>query len=127
MWRSLHHIKTIRQAQQFKFKQFYLQKRIEEWSLQGKVHKIEYRYPLLDRRILEFCMRVPGFLYKNRTLERALFINTVGPYLPVKHQINFKHEAVLSNYRIWGFNTDVECKEHSKNLIAFYQENFELL
>jgi len=126
-WRPLHHIKTIRQSQKYYFDDFHLQDRIEEWSLQGVFYNIEYRYPLLDKRILEFCMQIPGFLYKSGTLERALFINTVRPYWPVENQINFKKEVILSNYRIHAFITNCETAEHPKNLVAFYQENFELL
>lgn len=41
----------------------HLQNRIESWALSAFSKKIEYRYPLLDRRIAEFAYGVPEDLF----------------------------------------------------------------
>ena len=43
--------------------QFYhLQRRCENWMVTGYHHGMEYRYPLLDRRIIEYMLKVPSEL-----------------------------------------------------------------
>lgn len=41
-------------------KYYHLQNRIEPWAINGYMHGIEYRYPLLDKRIVEYMLKVPS-------------------------------------------------------------------
>jgi asparagine synthase (glutamine-hydrolysing) len=40
----------------------FLQERCESWAIDGFRHGVEYRYPLLDRRIIEYMLKVPSEL-----------------------------------------------------------------
>ena len=40
-----------------------IQQRIESWAAAGYDKKIEYAYPLLDKRIIEFSLAIPEKLY----------------------------------------------------------------
>jgi phage baseplate assembly protein gpV len=44
----------------------HLQARMEVWASQGAQDGIEYRYPLLDRRVLEFCLGAPARVLRRR-------------------------------------------------------------
>lgn len=37
----------------------HIQRRIQSWAVYGADHGIRYRYPLLDRRVLEFALSIP--------------------------------------------------------------------
>lgn len=41
---------------------YHLQERCESWAVNGFRKGIEYRYPLLDRRIIEYMLKVPSAL-----------------------------------------------------------------
>jgi asparagine synthase (glutamine-hydrolysing) len=41
---------------------YHLQDRCENWFMMGYRNGVEYRYPLLDKRIIEFMLRVPSEL-----------------------------------------------------------------
>ncbi|MEW6364182.1 MAG: asparagine synthase-related protein [Acidobacteriota bacterium] len=60
----------------------HLQARIEVWSTQGARDGIEYRYPLLDRRLIEFCLGVPGELFFGTQQGRHLFRQALADVLP---------------------------------------------
>lgn len=62
----------------------HLQARMEVWATQGAQDGIEYRYPLLDRRLVEFCLGVPEELFSSESYSRALFRNAVRGLLPDK-------------------------------------------
>ncbi len=50
----------------------HLQHRCESWYLMGFRKGIEYRYPLLDKRIIEFMLKVPSHLLCQTGLYRPL-------------------------------------------------------
>ena len=41
---------------------YHLQERCESWAMNGYRKGVEYRYPLLDRRIIEYMLKVPSEL-----------------------------------------------------------------
>ncbi len=43
-----------------------IQQRIESWTAVGHDKNIEYTYPLLDKRIIEFSLAIPEELYNNK-------------------------------------------------------------
>lgn len=54
---------TSRRQLHLRYLRFYhIQERCETWTVMGYRLGIEYRYPLLDRRIIEYMMRVPSEL-----------------------------------------------------------------
>lgn len=57
------------------------QTRIESWNVAAIPNKIEYRYPLLDKRIIEFSLGIPEELFC-QSENRYLFRKTIGGLLP---------------------------------------------
>ena len=51
---------------------YHLQERCETWTTMGYRTGVEYRYPLLDRRIIEYMIRVPSELLCHTDLFRPL-------------------------------------------------------
>lgn len=57
--------------------------RIENWTSSAIDNKIEYSYPLLDKRIVEFALAVPEDLFAWKDgHKRYLFRKTVSDFLP---------------------------------------------
>lgn len=55
----------------------HLTQRCEDWYIQGQRSGVEYRYPLLDKRIIEFVISLPTSYFVKNGLDRNL-IRTVG-------------------------------------------------
>ncbi|TXC73277.1 hypothetical protein FSZ31_00475 [Sphingorhabdus soli] len=62
--------------------------RIEDWALSGRRHGIEYRYPLLDRRILEFIYGLPPHLFRQNGTRRWLMREVSKGLLPDSIRLN---------------------------------------
>ena len=60
----------------------WLSDRMEEWAASGARHGIEYRYPLLDRRVLEFALSLPAEQYRRGRWSRWLMRRALDPVLP---------------------------------------------
>ena len=56
--------------------------RMERWAVGGARHGIEYRYPLLDRRVLEFALGLPPEQYRRGRWSRWLMRRALDPILP---------------------------------------------
>jgi asparagine synthase (glutamine-hydrolysing) len=56
--------------------------RVEAWAASGSRAGVEYRYPLLDRRIIEFALGMPPEHYRGAGESRRVFRGAVDPYLP---------------------------------------------
>jgi asparagine synthase (glutamine-hydrolysing) len=56
--------------------------RAEAWAASGARHGIEYRYPLLDRRLLEFGLGIPPDQLVGKGWNRYLFRRAVEGMLP---------------------------------------------
>lgn len=63
----------------------HLQHRIESWALMSMSNRIEYRYPLLDKRIVEFAIGIPEKLFFpiDGWKERPLIKTVVSDLLPL--------------------------------------------
>ncbi|MCY4598786.1 MAG: asparagine synthase-related protein [Acidobacteria bacterium] len=59
-----------------------LSDRMEQWAVSGARHGIEYRYPLLDRRVLEFALGLPADQYRRGRWSRWLMRRALDPMLP---------------------------------------------
>ena len=61
----------------------HIQTRTESWALSGNSRGIDYRYPLLDKRIIEFSIGIPEELFYHwKGKERRLFKTAVSNLLP---------------------------------------------
>jgi len=77
-----------------------IQSRIDSWSTSGRLNKLEYRYPLLDKRLVEFALGIPEELFSQNGKKRFLFRRMIEDLLP--HEITWfetKYEPVrVKNY-----------------------------
>lgn len=70
--------------------QFYhLQERCESWYVNGYRKGVEYRYPLLDRRIIEYMLKVPSELLCETEHFRPLLREISDGVLPDEVRWNF--------------------------------------
>lgn len=60
----------------------HLQARIEAWAAQGARDDIQYVYPLLDLRLIEFCLGTPPALFAHPKQTRGLFREVMRGLLP---------------------------------------------
>jgi len=75
--------KGVRKRQIERYNFGYIQERIESWNLSTFSKKQEYRYPLLDKRIVEFAIGIPEELfYPKKGKERPLFKTSIKNLLP---------------------------------------------
>ncbi len=73
----------------------HLPERMEAWAASGARHGIAYRYPLLDRRILEFALGLPPEQYVRSGQGRWLMRNALSGILPDEIRWNrSKHDPV---------------------------------
>ena len=56
--------------------------RIEHWARAGSEAGVEYRYPLLDKRVLELCLSFPADAWFADGRTRAVFRDAIAPVLP---------------------------------------------
>lgn len=73
---------TLKGQQLDEYEINHLVNRLESWAVSGKRVGIEYRYPLLDKRLVEFALGLPADLYRRRGIPRYLFRWTVSKLLP---------------------------------------------
>ncbi len=106
----------------------HLLNRIESWAISGEADKIEYRYPLLDKRIVEFALGVPEEVYVHNGFRRYLFRSSLNGLLPedvqwkdakyelhrVKYLLNISILAIDKWYK--NSYTKKECYEQSNNI-----------
>ncbi len=57
-----------------RFESGYLNERIEAWFISGLRHNLVYRYPLLDRRLIEFALGLPCYLYRENAQYSRQFV-----------------------------------------------------
>lgn len=61
-----------------------LAERMDGWATSGARYGIEYAYPLLDRRLLEFALGLPPEYYRRGAVNRWLMRQALAPLLPVE-------------------------------------------
>lgn len=82
---------------------YHLQKRCEDWMTDGYRRGVEYRYPLLDRRIIEYMLTVPTVVLYRPNGPRALVRDLSEGLLPESVRENYsKTDPVLlaHTYRV---------------------------
>jgi asparagine synthase (glutamine-hydrolysing) len=60
----------------------HLEHRIEAWAQAAAPVGVEYRYPLLDRRVIDLCLTFPGEAWLQGGVSRHVFRAAVAPFLP---------------------------------------------
>ena len=60
----------------------HLAQRVEDWAAAGARQGIEYRYPLLDRRLIEFALGLPPDQFRRGSWNRWLMRNALRDILP---------------------------------------------
>ena len=75
-------MRNIRKDQLDLFTQGHIVNRIESWASSGYGDRIEYSYPLLDKRIVEFALGIPSELYLVDGKPRFLFKHAISGLLP---------------------------------------------
>ena len=73
---------SVRRMQLDLLQHGHLADRIEGWAARGARHGIEYRYPLLDRRVLEFALGLPPEQFRRGRWNRLLMRRAVARVLP---------------------------------------------
>jgi len=69
--------------------------RVEHWTASGARHGLVYRYPMLDKRLVEFALGVPASQLCQPGKRRALFRRAVDELLPSSADwLSVKHEGV---------------------------------
>ena len=72
----------VRQMQLALLGDGHLARRMEDWAASGARRGIEYRYPLLDRRLLEFALGCPPEQFRHGRWNRWLMRHALGSVLP---------------------------------------------
>lgn len=62
--------------------------RIEDWAISGADHGIDYRFPLLDRRLLEFIYTLPPRMFRRGPVRRWLIRAASTDLLPDLVRLN---------------------------------------
>lgn len=60
----------------------HLLNRIESWAVLGNRQGLDYSYPLLDRRIVEFSLRLPAHFYYQQGVTRYIFREAMQGLVP---------------------------------------------
>lgn len=77
----------------------YIAERCEKWNIQGFRQGVEYRYPLLDIRIVEFILKVPSKFFIKDNHSRVLMKDLAKGYLPEEVlKENTKIDKILFYY-----------------------------
>ena len=72
----------IRRTQLWQLRSGGLAQRMEGWAASGARHGIQYRYPLLDLRLLQFALSLPPEQFKRPGTNRWLIRHALAPILP---------------------------------------------
>ncbi len=72
----------VRDRQLHLLRRGFLSRRMEGWAARGARHGIEYRYPLLDRRVLELVLGLPPEQFRRGRWSRWVMRRAFDPLLP---------------------------------------------
>ena len=72
----------VRQTQLQLFNLGHLTQRIEHWAANAARYQMVYHYPLLDRRIIEFALRLPSRFFRKGKWDRWFARQAMSNFLP---------------------------------------------
>ncbi len=97
----------------------HLSDRAEQWFINGYKLGIEYRFPLLDKRIIEYCLTIPSTaLYKEK---RSMLKDIARKYIPLSV---IEHNKLADE--AWGIYNDkirFEVFEMLSKRVEDYKKN----
>ncbi len=79
---------SVRQTQLRLLKMGHLTERLEAWAANGARYNLVYRYPLLDKRIIEFALGLPAEQFVSGQYTRSLMRRAMDGILPPQVQWN---------------------------------------
>jgi asparagine synthase (glutamine-hydrolysing) len=111
---------------------YYLSERTEWWNIMGFRNGVEYRYPLLDKRIIEFILKIPSRLMYRGNLNRIILRDLGKQFLPetVINRVHYndpvygKNKAKYNKELFLLFKDEINIWKHNKDL---YFIDFEIL
>jgi asparagine synthase (glutamine-hydrolysing) len=71
-------------------------KRVEHWATSGAGRRLVYRYPLLDRRLVEFTLGVPAVQFCRVSNRLPIFRRSVTPLLPTSCDWNHRKSESIT-------------------------------
>lgn len=96
--------------------------RLENWAAQGMHHGIQYAFPLLDRELLEYSIRLPASFFRRHGLGRAIFREAMKGVLPESVRLNRQKLAPQPCHLL----RLAEHKEEHRKLITTLREDPQL-
>jgi hypothetical protein len=73
---------SVRDARDSAYWAGHITERIESWAASGRRKGLQYVYPLLDRRAIEFSLSFPGKFFVNHGEGRFVFRKAVEDFWP---------------------------------------------
>ncbi|MDU8913527.1 asparagine synthetase B family protein [Aestuariicoccus sp. MJ-SS9] len=73
---------NTRKNRLLRFTQGHIAYRLENWAMQGAYRGIQYTFPMLDRQLLEYAIRLPASFTKRNGLGRAVFREAMQGVVP---------------------------------------------
>lgn len=73
---------SVRDSQLAYLRMGHLLTRVESWAVAARGMGVEYRYPMLDKRVVEFALGLPPDMYRKKGHPRYLFRHMVKDFLP---------------------------------------------
>jgi asparagine synthase (glutamine-hydrolysing) len=106
----------------------HIQQRIESWALLAFSKKIEYAYPLLDRRIVEFAIGIPEDLFFHRNgHERFLMRSAIHGLLPDDIAWSQKIDTTKVNQmyqKRYEKSLELWYEKHKDDVVASYDNDY---
>jgi asparagine synthase (glutamine-hydrolysing) len=128
---SLYPGRTVRADMLAHWKNSYLQSRIESWASASLQNRLEYSYPLLDKRIIELALNIPARFYRQNGKGRYLFTKAIETLLPpevsavqkIREPLRVERLATLMAEALWNLHNEHALKStnhfvDSQRLIA---------
>lgn len=88
----------------------HLQGRIESWGAIGRMNRMEYVFPLLDKRVVEFMMNIPEEHFVQHGVGRYLFRLAVADSLPEKIVWDKKQTEINRTRHLWKISLNAYRK-----------------
>lgn len=109
---------SVNNRQKAFFRNGHLLQRIENWASSAIGNRIEYSYPLLDKRIVEFALAIPEELYAPKEgHQRLLFKNAISDFLPeniVRANKNYEPVHWRNMKNIWSESLEIWIQNNEK-------------
>jgi asparagine synthase (glutamine-hydrolysing) len=91
----------------------HIAQRLEHWATSGARHRLVYRYPLLDRRLVEFALAIPAIQHCRTKAHLPIFLRSVAELMPATRDwsqrkaesitLEALRKARFSAYKEWAW------------------------